>query len=159
MATHSSTLGWRIPWTEEPGRLYSPWGCKSQTWLRDLSITKEGLIVIFKISNLNLLLSLFSDWLLNSCFFLLLLLFSFIVSFAVCFNTILFHLLCIYYMFSFRFPGSYIKRLIFIMACLKMKVAYLQLHIKTTPLLFRTLHLCYFTSFIFCINYCSYYYF
>ena len=23
MATHSSTLVWRIPWTEEPGRLYS----------------------------------------------------------------------------------------------------------------------------------------
>jgi len=21
MATHSSTLAWRIPWTEEPGRL------------------------------------------------------------------------------------------------------------------------------------------
>ena len=28
MATHSSTFAWRIPWTEEPGRLYSPWGCK-----------------------------------------------------------------------------------------------------------------------------------
>ena len=28
MATHSSILAWRIPWTEEPGRLYSPWGCK-----------------------------------------------------------------------------------------------------------------------------------
>ena len=28
MATHSSTLAWKIPWTEEPGRLYSPWGCK-----------------------------------------------------------------------------------------------------------------------------------
>ena len=26
MATHSSTLAWQIPWTEEPGRLYSPWG-------------------------------------------------------------------------------------------------------------------------------------
>ena len=26
MATHSSTLVWRIPWTEEPGRLYSPRG-------------------------------------------------------------------------------------------------------------------------------------
>ena len=26
MATHSSTLAWRIPWREEPGRLYSPWG-------------------------------------------------------------------------------------------------------------------------------------
>ena len=24
MATHSSVLAWRIPWTEEPGRLYSP---------------------------------------------------------------------------------------------------------------------------------------
>ena len=26
MATHSSALAWRIPWTEEPGGLYSPWG-------------------------------------------------------------------------------------------------------------------------------------
>ena len=30
MATHSSLLAWRIPWTEEPGGLqsYSPWGHK-----------------------------------------------------------------------------------------------------------------------------------
>ena len=27
-ATHSSTLSWRIPWTEEPGTGYSPWGHK-----------------------------------------------------------------------------------------------------------------------------------
>ena len=26
MATHSSNLAWKIPWTEEPGRLHSPWG-------------------------------------------------------------------------------------------------------------------------------------
>ena len=26
MATYSSVLAWRIPWTEEPGRLQS-WGC------------------------------------------------------------------------------------------------------------------------------------
>ena len=25
---HSSILAWKIPWTEETGRLYSPWGCK-----------------------------------------------------------------------------------------------------------------------------------
>ena len=32
MATLSSILAWRIPWTEEPGRLYSPYGvAKSQT--------------------------------------------------------------------------------------------------------------------------------
>ena len=32
MAIHCSILAWRIPWTEEPGRLHgvakSPWGCK-----------------------------------------------------------------------------------------------------------------------------------
>ena len=28
MATHSSIVTWGIPWTEEPGRLYSPWGRK-----------------------------------------------------------------------------------------------------------------------------------
>ena len=28
MATHSSILAWRIPWREEPGGLYSPWGHK-----------------------------------------------------------------------------------------------------------------------------------
>jgi len=28
MATHSSVLARKIPWTEEPGGLYSPQGCK-----------------------------------------------------------------------------------------------------------------------------------
>ena len=28
IATHSSTLAWKIQWTEECGRLYSPWGRK-----------------------------------------------------------------------------------------------------------------------------------
>ena len=28
MATHSSTTAWKIPWMEEPGGAYSPWGCK-----------------------------------------------------------------------------------------------------------------------------------
>ena len=28
METHSSFLAWKIPWTEEPGGLYSPWGHK-----------------------------------------------------------------------------------------------------------------------------------
>ena len=28
MATHCSILAWRIPWTEEPEGLYSPWGRK-----------------------------------------------------------------------------------------------------------------------------------
>ena len=31
MATHSSILAWRIPWTEEPGGPH-PWGRKGQDW-------------------------------------------------------------------------------------------------------------------------------
>ena len=33
MATHSSILGWEIPWTEEPGGLQSVGSQKSQTQL------------------------------------------------------------------------------------------------------------------------------
>ena len=33
MATHSSILGWEIPWTEEPGGLQSTGSKKSQTGL------------------------------------------------------------------------------------------------------------------------------
>ena len=36
MATHSSILAWKIPWTEEPGRLQSM-GSQSQTWPRDFT--------------------------------------------------------------------------------------------------------------------------
>ena len=28
MATHSSTLAWKIPWTAELGAGHCPWGCK-----------------------------------------------------------------------------------------------------------------------------------
>ena len=35
MATHSSILAWRIPWTEEPGRLQPMGVTKSQTPLTD----------------------------------------------------------------------------------------------------------------------------
>ena len=34
-ATHSSTLAWEIPWTEEPGGLQSMGLQKSQAQLRD----------------------------------------------------------------------------------------------------------------------------
>ena len=36
MATHSSILAWRIPWTEEPGGLQSM-GLQSQTWLSNFA--------------------------------------------------------------------------------------------------------------------------
>ena len=38
MAPHSSTLAWRIPWTEEPGRLQSM-GSLSQTRLSNFTFT------------------------------------------------------------------------------------------------------------------------
>ena len=42
MATHSSILAWRIPWTEEPGR---PWpiGLQNWTWLKWLSMYSSEL--------------------------------------------------------------------------------------------------------------------
>ena len=36
LATHSSTLAWKIPWTEEPGRLQSM-GSQSRTRLNDFT--------------------------------------------------------------------------------------------------------------------------
>ena len=40
MAPHSSTLAWKIPWTEEPGRLHAVHGvAKSQTRLSDFTFT------------------------------------------------------------------------------------------------------------------------
>ena len=38
MAPHSSTLAWKIPWTEEPGRLQSM-GSLSWTWLSDFILS------------------------------------------------------------------------------------------------------------------------
>ena len=37
MATHSGTLDWRIPWTEEPGGLQSMGVSKSRTRLNDFT--------------------------------------------------------------------------------------------------------------------------
>ena len=36
METHSSILAWKIPWTEEPGRLVSPWGRKGSDMTEQL---------------------------------------------------------------------------------------------------------------------------
>ena len=38
MAPHSSTLAWKIPWVEEPGRLQSM-GLPSRTRLSDFTVT------------------------------------------------------------------------------------------------------------------------
>ena len=40
MATHSSTLAWKIPWSEEPGRLHTLHGvAKSGTGLNDFTFS------------------------------------------------------------------------------------------------------------------------
>ena len=40
MAPHSSTLAWKIPWMEEPGRLHAVHGVtRSQTRLSDFTFT------------------------------------------------------------------------------------------------------------------------
>ena len=54
MATHSSILAWKIPWTEEPVRLqsmesqrvrsYSPWGHRESDMAEQLSIHTHKII-------------------------------------------------------------------------------------------------------------------
>ena len=38
MAIHASILAWEIPWTEEPGGLYSPRGCSELDMTGSLSM-------------------------------------------------------------------------------------------------------------------------
>ena len=40
MATHSSTLAWKIPWTEEPGRLQSLGLQRIQNWAHTFTLTR-----------------------------------------------------------------------------------------------------------------------
>ena len=63
MATHSSILAWRIPWTDEPAG-YSPWGPKESDMTEHTHITthtkrdRSGLIFL-KLG--NIVASLYSD--------------------------------------------------------------------------------------------------
>ena len=45
MATHSSSLGWKIQWTEEPG-LYSPRGCKESATTEHIAHDNTGLTAV-----------------------------------------------------------------------------------------------------------------
>ena len=57
MTTHPSILAWRIPWTEEPGRLQSMGSQKSQTRLKPLSSSSSSRVVRssgFQSGSLNL---------------------------------------------------------------------------------------------------------
>ena len=69
MATHSSILAWRIPWTEDPGGL-RPWGCKESDtteWLTHVlewvAISSQGIFPTQR-SNLGLL---HCRWILYHC--------------------------------------------------------------------------------------------
>ena len=44
MATHSNILAWRVPWTEEPGGLYSPWGHKELDMTEPLGATQTPVV-------------------------------------------------------------------------------------------------------------------
>ena len=62
MATHSSILAWKIPWTEQPGRLIFHGVTKSQTRLSDITF-------FFHILGFELMLLFFLIILFIICFF------------------------------------------------------------------------------------------
>ena len=45
MVIHFSTIAWKIPWTEELGRLYSPWGPEESDTTERLHFTSAFFIV------------------------------------------------------------------------------------------------------------------
>ena len=49
MATHSSILAWRIPWTEEPGG-YSPWRHKESDVTDSIGHTYLGIACVIRIN-------------------------------------------------------------------------------------------------------------
>ena len=44
MATHSSILAWRIPWTEEPGGVFSSWSHKKSDTTEQLNTHTNTMI-------------------------------------------------------------------------------------------------------------------
>ena len=53
MATHSSTLAWKIPWMEKPGAGYCPWGHKESDKIEQLP--RGELRWVFNSGNTNIL--------------------------------------------------------------------------------------------------------
>ena len=59
MGTYSSILAWRIPWTEEPGGLYSLWDHKGSDMTELLTYTLiKQLIQQYHFINISFTLSL-----------------------------------------------------------------------------------------------------
>ena len=47
MATHASILAWKIPWTEKPGGLYSPWGHKGSNLTEHTQVSQVNIYNIY----------------------------------------------------------------------------------------------------------------
>ena len=62
MVTHSSTLAWRIPWTEEPGGLQCI-GLQSQTGLKQLSSS-----IMYVGINVGIKYTYICVYIVNQCF-------------------------------------------------------------------------------------------
>ena len=68
MATYSSILAWRIPWTEEPGGLWSMGSQKSRTRLKRLSPSQHSKTHLEKnLKTQKRLSQNFNQSLLNNC--------------------------------------------------------------------------------------------
>ena len=69
MATHSSILGWRIPWTGETGELHSPWVRKG-SYTKTITMGRDAMISVFLIFSFKLAFSLSSFSLIKKFSFL-----------------------------------------------------------------------------------------
>ena len=70
MAIHSSTIAWKIPWTEEPGRLQSHGVAKSPTRLSNFTFTFRHYTKFFTCNLISLYISAMRQMLLLSSHYL-----------------------------------------------------------------------------------------
>ena len=56
MASHSRILAWEISWTEDPGWLYSLWGCKEVNTSEQLNNNDDTVLLLMMPLHMYLLL-------------------------------------------------------------------------------------------------------
>ena len=59
MVTHSNILAGELPWTEEPGRLYSPWGHKELAATEQISTHNVTLQIKLHLTKLDFAIVIF----------------------------------------------------------------------------------------------------
>ena len=117
MATHSSILAWKIPWTEEPGRAIVHGVAKNRTWLSDFTFLSFSINKVCHCFHCFLIYLLWSDG--TRCLILVFWMLSFKPTFSLSSFTFITRLFSCSSLSAVRVVSSaYLRLLIFLLAIL-----------------------------------------